>query len=280
MPPPDSATELTADLGTDLTVHDWGGPRGAGLLFLMHGLTDSGECWPDAVSRWTAGYRVLSWDARGHGASPRFTAAERAAGAGTTMLRDAVSLLERLRSTGAEPPVVVGHSMGGGTAGSLAATRPDLVRAVVLEDPALADGGTPEERRRADGAARAADARRWHEDPEKTFAEERATNPGWPDAEYEPWARCKTQTDIAMLETGDLLVHGEPLEVLARVAVPTLIVTAGEEYLWDEAKRAAVRVLGNRHLEIACIPGSGHCVRRSAPEAFHALVDPWIADHA
>jgi len=25
------------------------------------------------------------------------------------------------------------------------------------------------------------------------------------------------------------------------------------------------------------VPGAGHCVRRDATEAFHALVDPWIA---
>jgi pimeloyl-ACP methyl ester carboxylesterase len=33
--------------------------------------------------------------------------------------------------------VVVGHSLGGGTAAALAQTRPELVRGVVLEDPAI-----------------------------------------------------------------------------------------------------------------------------------------------
>jgi pimeloyl-ACP methyl ester carboxylesterase len=36
-----------------------------------------------------------------------------------------------------EPCTVIGHSLGGGHAAALAQQRPDLVRAVVLEDPAL-----------------------------------------------------------------------------------------------------------------------------------------------
>ena len=37
------------------------------------------------------------------------------------------------------PALVVGHSMGGAMAATLAARRADLVRAVVMEDPAWLD---------------------------------------------------------------------------------------------------------------------------------------------
>src|SRR5688572_32755746 len=80
-------------LPTDLTVRDLGGPEGAPLLFLMHGRTDSGECWADAVERWSRQYRLLSWDARGHGESPRFTEAQLADGVAATMTADAVAIL-------------------------------------------------------------------------------------------------------------------------------------------------------------------------------------------
>ena len=36
-----------------------------------------------------------------------------------------------------QPTVIVGHSLGGGTAAGLAQTAPELVRGVVLEDPAI-----------------------------------------------------------------------------------------------------------------------------------------------
>jgi pimeloyl-ACP methyl ester carboxylesterase len=42
-----------------------------------------------------------------------------------------------------QPALVIGHSLGGGTAAGLAQTRPDLVRGVVLEDPAIMAPSAP-----------------------------------------------------------------------------------------------------------------------------------------
>jgi len=79
-------------------------------------------------------HRVLRLDFRGHGQSGR---AE-----GTyhfpSYLADAVAVCEQ--AAGGQC-VVVGHSLGGGTAAALAQQRPDLVRGIVLEDPALANRG-------------------------------------------------------------------------------------------------------------------------------------------
>ena len=125
----------------DLTVHRFGRTEAdAPTLLLLHGLTDSGRCWPDAVARWQDDYRVLAWDARGHGESERFTDQELAAGVGETHLADVVDVLETLRDEGTPLPVLVGLSMGGGTAAAVAGARPDLLRATVLEDPVLGGG--------------------------------------------------------------------------------------------------------------------------------------------
>jgi pimeloyl-ACP methyl ester carboxylesterase len=40
------------------------------MLFL-HGLTDSGQAWPEAVSHWAGSYAIIAVDPRGHGRSPR-----------------------------------------------------------------------------------------------------------------------------------------------------------------------------------------------------------------
>ena len=264
----------------DVTLHDWGGPPGAATLLLLHGLTDSGECWPDAVARWTGQYRVLSWDARGHGSSARFTPEQLDAGVGETMLADAVDLLEALAGQGVHRPVLVGHSMGGGTAGSVAATRPDLITAAVLEDPALGEDPdeAPEDRLRV-GAERVADARLWRDDPETARARGLADNEGWPQVEYAGWARSKTQTDLAMLATGQARVQRPWLEVAASMSAPSLVLIADDPMLWDADGRAALEALDNPNLEVALVKGSGHCVRRTRPEAFHALVDPWLGRH-
>ena len=54
-----------------LRVHEYGSP-GAPDLVLLHGITDAGTTWPDAVARWEASWHILAVDQRGHGESPAF----------------------------------------------------------------------------------------------------------------------------------------------------------------------------------------------------------------
>jgi pimeloyl-ACP methyl ester carboxylesterase len=171
--------------------------------------------------------------------------------------------------------------MGGGTAGAVAATRPDLIRGVVLEDPALGEdpSETLADRLRA-GDERVDDAQLWHDDPEKALAMGLADNEGWPPGEYPGWARSKTQTDLSMLATGQARVQRSWLDVAAEIAAPALMLACDDPLLWDEESLARLRGVGNPRLRIERVPGAGHCIRRSQPEAFHALVDPWLAEHA
>ncbi|MGZ4696575.1 MAG: alpha/beta fold hydrolase [Oryzihumus sp.] len=91
-----------------LTVHELGDAEAAGTLVLLHGLTDSGLCWPDAVRRWGPSYRLFAVDFRGHGTSPRFTHAQLAADPGDLLLADTVGLLEGRRG----PDRVTGDARG------------------------------------------------------------------------------------------------------------------------------------------------------------------------
>lgn len=97
-------------------------------LLLLHGV---GRRWQDFLTvlppllcRW----RVFALDFRGHGLS------DRAPGHYLVpdYLADARTLLEQQC---AEPAVVFGHSLGALVALGLAATCPERVRAVILEDP-------------------------------------------------------------------------------------------------------------------------------------------------
>ena len=89
---------------------------------------------------------------------------------------------------------VLGHSMGGGLAAALAARRPDLVRAVVLEDPAWLDE-SPWGDEETVTRQRVDDARSVAADPQGAIAQCRAEHPTWPESELGPWAQAKADAD-------------------------------------------------------------------------------------
>ena len=262
-----------------LTVHELGDAEAAGTLVLLHGLTDSGLCWPDAVRRWGPSYRLFAVDFRGHGTSPRFTRAQLEADPGDVLLADTVGLVEDVVELTGSPVVLVGHSMGAGLAGAAAALRPDLVRAAVLEEPAWGIRRDEAEVQRL-ALERTAWVQEFRDDLSAAMAKGRVENPTWPVAELDPWARAKQQTDSAFLAHGVAWPSTPWDEFARRIAVPTLVVTGDRDVIVDERTRADIAALANPHLEVAVVPGAGHCVRRDRGEEFHALVDPWLAKAA
>jgi len=259
----------------------WSGPAApaAATVVLLHGLGDSGDCWPDAVRRWSPTHRVVGVDLLGHGESPRFTPAQLAAPDPMEHLY-AAALQTVIRLASASGPVtLVGHSMGGGVATVLAARRPDLVRTVVLEEPAWRD---PELRVQPDPviAERIADCRRFSEDPEGALRDGRRDNPTWPEAELAPWARAKTLVDLDFLRLG-VASFTTPWEAFVReLSVPTLVLVGGGSDLLSEPLLHRAEDIGNEQVRIELVAGAGHCVRRDLPAAYHALVDPFLTEHA
>lgn len=259
------------------TLHRFGrGDPEAPTLFLLHGLTDSGRCWPNAVDRWSADYRVITWDARGHGESERFTRDELDRGTGETHLDDLVEVLEQLAGDGVTRPVLVGHSMGGGTAAALAGTRPDLVQAVVLEDPALGAGRYADLDEEGAARRRVAEARETNAHPQHAMKQGKREHPTWPKREFKPWLEAKQQTDLEMLGHPTITVRTPWREVTARIAVPALVVTGTAGAIWTGELLTSLLAVENPHVEVEIIRGAGHCVRRDRADDFHSVVDPWL----
>lgn len=122
--------EQTFDAG-NVTLH-YAAEQGDGPpLVLLHGVTSRWQSWlpvmPDLALRW----RLAALDFRGHGRSGRVAGAYRI----TDYAGDVIAFLRR--QPGA-PAVLVGHSLGAIVATAVGAAAPDLVRAIVLEDPPLA----------------------------------------------------------------------------------------------------------------------------------------------
>jgi pimeloyl-ACP methyl ester carboxylesterase len=257
----------------------WAGPAAPGTptVVLLHGLGDSGDCWPDAVRRWSPTYRVVGLDLLGHGRSPRFTPAQLAsADPMEEMYAAAEATVARIVTERAQPVLLVGHSMGGGLAGALAARRPDLVTGAVLEDPAWRD---PAERvqPREVVRERIADCRAFADDPEGQLEKGRADNPNWPEAEFAPWAESKTQVDLDFLDLGIASLLEPWDEVIGAIRVPTLALLAERGGPVLPLVRATAAELGNPYVDIQVVPGTGHCIRRDDADAYHALVDPFLA---
>jgi pimeloyl-ACP methyl ester carboxylesterase len=115
--------------GVSLHVAEDGNPNGPVVTFL-HGITSCTDTWDWAVPELAATHRVLRLDFRGHGDSARKPDTYSFA----NCVADAIAALEAVAGG---PSVLVGHSLGGGTAAAIAQQRPDLVKAVLLEDPAI-----------------------------------------------------------------------------------------------------------------------------------------------
>ncbi len=248
--------------------------RQAPTLVLLHGLTDSGECWPDAVRRWQDDYHVVTFDARGHGDSPRWTDEQLARGVAETMRDDAVALVEHVAEQAISRPVLVGHSMGGSTAWALALARPDLVGGLVLEDPAVPGETTRDPEA---FARRQQQALREAADPELHPRNQRTGPWSWPTVEREPWSTAKQQVDERMLATGIVCLDGPWPQLWAELRTPTLVVTGTEQTIIDAHHRRRIAELANPWISVVVIPDADHCVRRSDPDAFHAVVDPFVA---
>ena len=243
------------------------------MLLVLHGITDSGECWADLVDRLGSSYRIVAPDALGHGQSDRFTPEQLAAEDPTELMYAAAEAL--LEDVG--PAFVMGHSMGGGLAAALVARRPDLVCAAVLEDPVWID------RREGAGpgiAERVAFIEAMAADEEVALAQCRADNPTWPESEYAPWARSKAAVQPEFVRAGVGVLHTPWREIASAIRRPTLVITGDREVLLDEHVLQEIAALDNPALEVHVVPGAGHGIRREQGDAFHALLDPWLAAHA
>lgn len=257
-----------------LARHELGLPAGP-TLALFHGNGDSGLCWPGAVRRWGAAYRVCALDARGHGASPRFTAAE-VDRAGELFTDDAEQVLEDLVADGSRV-VAVGHSLGAASLTAVLARRPDLLAGAVLIDPPwdtpLVRGPRPEV-----GAARVELIRGYQADPEAALAGLRERHPEWAEAECEAWVEAKLHLDLALMASG----NGRPAtpwtELVPVIRTPTLVLTGDDEgCLVGPATREVLTRCANPAVTLEVIAGADHYVRQTREAAFHAVVDPWLA---
>jgi pimeloyl-ACP methyl ester carboxylesterase len=117
-----------SERGVALRGRDVEGPTTrAPALLLHHGLASSQHIWDGMLPHLTRQFRVVTYDARGHGVSGKPTS-----GYGFDhVVADALAVM---RDRGLRRPVLVGHSWGAMVAMELAARHPRAIAGAVLVD--------------------------------------------------------------------------------------------------------------------------------------------------
>ena len=249
-----------------LNVVEDGNPDGPPLV-LLHGITSSTASWDWLVPSVAADHRVLRLDFRGHGGSDRAP--------GSYDMPDYVSDAEALCEYAGAPCTIVGHSLGGGTAAALAQRRPDLVRAIVLEDPPLFTTETLREENTLMDAFRlmrqTIPMLQEQNIPHDALVEAAGATPSssgrpmsevlQPDA-IEGMATSLMQLDATVL---DPVLEGRIVKAFdanATIPVPTLILAADPASPDAVVGAADVEQLArvSPHVEVRVVPGASHLI--------------------
>jgi pimeloyl-ACP methyl ester carboxylesterase len=240
-------------------------------LLLLQGLGQGSWAWRYQVPAFAQRFRTIVFDTRGTGRSPvpaePYGVAE--------LAKDAAAVL------GGRAAHVVGFSMGGYVALTLALERPELVRLLVL---AGTGAGGPERVPRA-AYVREAFARAMAL-PTEEFG--RATmpytfSPGWPEREAERFeeilaARLEDPTPV---ET--ILAHAEACYGFydtgcdaERIDAPALVVHGDADLIIpvENGRMLAARLPNAKYVELA---GRGHNLMLEDPETFNSLVLAFLA---
>lgn len=235
-------------------------------LILAHGFSDNGDCWKAFAVPLMARYDVILIDARNHGQSdkPR---------QGNGAIDQANDVKELITQLGLVKPVVMGHSMGAQMAMHAAGLFPELLQAVVMEDPPMFPDVVSTAAEIEAGKTR----RDSWIDSLKALTHEQlvlrciAENPSWRAEELHHWAESKHQFGFVNDHEPARTIHWQKL--IPQIGVPALLIGAdpSKGSIVPATAAAEARTL-SAHIEVALVRNVGHCIRREAPLQYAAVV--------
>ncbi|MFE0471517.1 alpha/beta fold hydrolase [Streptomyces sp. NPDC058947] len=266
MPPPTSAALTTPD-GTRLAYTDHRPAADPELTFLLlHGLAGHQGEW-DTLTRGllSDGHRVVTYDARGHGASTRTPPTTTRA----SHVEDAITLIEHLNLG---PVTLLGQSLGGHTALLLAASHPHLVHSLILVE-AGAGGPAP------DLPTRIAT---WLDSWPTPFTSLQAAEAF---LGHEAWTRTLEKRDdgwhpafdrTTIIDTVAELATTAYWSTWSRITCPTLLVQG--EHGTMRSDEPATMLDHRPETELVRIPDASHDVHLDQPARLHEAIRTFILD--
>jgi pimeloyl-ACP methyl ester carboxylesterase len=236
---------------------------------LVHGLSSGWQSWLPALPYLWPTLSATAVDLRGHGDSDKPEAGYILA----NYVADVWAAIGKMRLK--QPPVLIGHSLGGAIVRRIAADHAGDLAAVVVEDSNLwgTEGATPEQRR--------AHGEEWLKNVRRPLPElaqiemERNPNQSYREA-MERATRVTNTADGVFLTAADGvgLADGDTYEdLLPRITCPFLLVRG-----MPELGGAVPEAAADRHAAlipngtVVTIPDVGHSVHGQQPEPFSAAV--------
>jgi pimeloyl-ACP methyl ester carboxylesterase len=207
-------------------------------LLLLHGFSENGLCWSRVAIALENDYDIIMIDARGHGLS----SGPETGYSQELLTQDIAGLIEVL---GLQRPNLFGHSNGALTAAQVAASFPELVCSIILEDPPWGESSwkppaTAEENEPWPGFTAWYNAWiAWHKSLRtQTSAERVATSrqflpPGaldWPEEELLPFLEAQAQFNLDVLKYVPFVPTRTPWqETVERITCPILLLTGNPQ---------------------------------------------------
>jgi pimeloyl-ACP methyl ester carboxylesterase len=234
-------------------------------VLMVHGYCQSSAYWAPTLERLAAtGARALAVDLPGFGASARLAGPY-------TMEAYADGLAALVAARGLGPVVLVGGSMGGVVAQHVALRHPSRVARLLLVATGAVMGDPAAGLARADAVAAAP----WDAAAVAPVVSGFFREPPPPPRLEEYRRIARGAAHAAAVEAARSNARSNTLALLGQIGVPTLIVQGRHDRARTPEHGALMRdrIPGAR-LEV--LEHSGHTPQLEEPEAFHALVLPFL----
>jgi pimeloyl-ACP methyl ester carboxylesterase len=227
-------------------------------VLLSHGYSATSQMWKGQVNAFP-GFRVITWDMRGHGLTD--SPDDPAAYSEAATVEDMAAILQ---VNGADRAIIAGLSLGGYMSLAFHVAHPEMTRALMLFDcgpgyknPVGREGWNETAKQRA-----------------KVF-EEKGLDAMGSSAEVRASTHRSAQ-GLAHAARGMLAqVDDRIITSLERIAVPTLVlVGANDTPFLGASDYMSAKIPGARRVTI---PDAGHAANIDQPAAFNAAVTEFLA---
>ncbi len=245
-------------------------------IVLLHGFTDNALCWTRVAHVLEQEYDVIMVDARYHGLSEGATT-----GFSTQLLADdTVAFIQALHL---ERPFLLGHSMGAATTAVVAAQHPDLVRAILLEDPPWLAKVAPESEEDQLQEPAAHPWYKWVTDIKALTHEEgiktaHVQNPTWAEEELGLWLEAKEQFNLNAFRYNTPSPSWR--EILPDITCPILLIIGDREkgaIITQEVAQEASHLWKDG--QVIHLAGAGHNIRREQFALYKDVITTFLRDH-